>query len=153
LSPPVRSGGRGPNKPRNRRSASTATMPPNRPKRPVWRRWRMSRPSLRGRLKANAVVLLRLIGSPSTRKDTFRPSWHEPLFSNSHRTRTASLQTRTLAAVPGRRPRPTTVAPGNARQESQIDQIIPMKVKEKNKAPRLSSRPTAWSWRFVHQMV
>lgn len=29
----------------------------------------MSRPSLRGGLKANAVVLLRLISSPSTRKD------------------------------------------------------------------------------------
>jgi hypothetical protein len=34
------------------------------------RRWRMSRPLLRGRLKANAVALLRLLSSPSTRKDT-----------------------------------------------------------------------------------
>lgn len=33
------------------------------------RRWRMSRLTLRGRLKANAVVLLRLSNSPSTRKD------------------------------------------------------------------------------------
>ena len=45
----------------------------------------MSRPPFRGRLKANAVVLLRLISSPSTRKDVFRPSCDEPAFSNYHR--------------------------------------------------------------------
>ena len=37
----------------------------------------MSRPPSRGRLKANAVALARLIHSPSTRKDTFRPPCHE----------------------------------------------------------------------------
>jgi hypothetical protein len=37
----------------------------------------MSRPPPRGRLKANAVVLLRLINSPSTRKDQFCPSCHD----------------------------------------------------------------------------
>ena len=47
-------------------------MPPNRSKR-SGRRWRMSRLSLRGRLKANAVVLVRFLNSPSTRKDNSVP--------------------------------------------------------------------------------
>ena len=42
----------------------------------------MSRLPFRGRLKAAAVVLLRLLSSPSTRKDEFRPSCDEPAFSN-----------------------------------------------------------------------
>jgi hypothetical protein len=37
----------------------------------------MSRPTLRGKLKANAVVLLRLINSPSTWKDSTTYPDHE----------------------------------------------------------------------------
>ncbi len=42
----------------------------------------MSRPPLRGRLKANAVVLARLLNSPSTRKDKFGPSCHAHEFNS-----------------------------------------------------------------------
>jgi hypothetical protein len=42
----------------------------------------MSRLSLRGRLKANAVVLMRLINSPSTRKDNFSQA-HKSLLRSS----------------------------------------------------------------------
>ena len=38
----------------------------------------MSRPSLRGRLKANAVVLVRFLNSPSTRKDNSVPPAMNP---------------------------------------------------------------------------
>ncbi len=63
-------------KPRTKRLAMTATIAAKPTKRPGRRR-RMSRPTSRGRLKAVAVDFVRLYHSPSTRKDTPRPSCHE----------------------------------------------------------------------------
>jgi hypothetical protein len=51
--------------PRGKRSALTATAPPPDPK-GSGRRWRMSRSLPRGRLKASALVLPRVLNSPAT---------------------------------------------------------------------------------------